>query len=59
MQKTIDNIPPEQMKEEIEKLRPQMEQRARRMREVPRVEEAMEFGRKYDIALAEMRESAK
>jgi hypothetical protein len=47
------------MKEEIEKLRPQMEQRARRMREVPRVEEAMEFGRKYDIALAEMRESAK
>jgi heterodisulfide reductase subunit A len=59
MQKTIDNIPPEQMKEEIEKLRPQMEQRARRMREVPQVEEAMEFGRKYDIALAEMRESAK
>ncbi len=59
MQKAIDNIPPEQMKEEIEKLRPQMEQRSRRMREVPRVEEAMEFGRKYDIALAGIKEGAK
>jgi heterodisulfide reductase subunit A len=59
LQKVIDSIPPKKLKEEIETLRPQMEQRARRMREVPRVEEAMEFSRKYDIALANIKGSAK
>jgi hypothetical protein len=42
----IDGIPPEKLKEEIETLRPQMEQRARRMKEAPRVEEAIEFSKR-------------
>jgi len=46
LQKVIDGIPPEKLKEEIETLRPQMEQRARRMKEAPRVDEAIEFSRK-------------
>ena len=46
LQKVIDGIPPEKLKEEIETLRPQMEQRARRMKEAPRVEEAIEFSKK-------------
>jgi heterodisulfide reductase subunit A2 len=46
LQKVIDSIPPEKLKDEIEALRPQMEQRARRMKEAPRVEEAIEFSKK-------------
>jgi heterodisulfide reductase subunit A len=46
LQKVIDGIPPEKLNEEIETLRPQMEQRARRMKEAPRVEEAIEFSKK-------------
>ena len=46
LQKVIDGIPPEKLKEEIETLRPQMEQRARRMKEAPRVDEAIEFSKK-------------
>ena len=46
LQKTIDNIPHEKLIEEIETLRPQMEQRARRMKEAPRVDEAIEFSKK-------------
>ena len=46
LQKVIDDIPPEKLKEEIETLRPQMEQRARRMKEAPRVDEAIEFSKK-------------
>jgi heterodisulfide reductase subunit A len=46
LQKTIDNIPHEKLMEEIETLRPQMEQRARRMKEAPRVDEAIEFSKK-------------
>jgi heterodisulfide reductase subunit A len=46
LQKVIDGIPPEKLKEEIETLRPQMEQRARRMKEAPRVEEAIEFSKR-------------
>jgi len=46
LQKTIDNIPHEKLMDEIETLRPQMEQRARRMKEAPRVDEAIEFSKK-------------
>jgi coenzyme F420-reducing hydrogenase delta subunit len=46
LQKVIDGIPPDKLKEEIETLRPQMEQRARRMKEAPRVDEAIEFSKK-------------
>jgi heterodisulfide reductase subunit A len=46
LQNTIDNIPYEKLIEEIETLRPQMEQRARRMKEAPRVDEAIEFSKK-------------
>ncbi len=51
MQKIIDNIPPEKLLEEIETLRPQMEQRARRMREAPRVDEAIEFSKRMETSL--------
>ena len=43
MQATLDSIPQEQLLEEIERLRPQMEKRARRMREAPQVEEALAY----------------
>ncbi|NTW08949.1 MAG: hydrogenase iron-sulfur subunit [Anaerolineaceae bacterium] len=46
LQKVIDGLPPDKLKEEIETLRPQMEQRARRMKEAPRVDEAIEFSKK-------------
>lgn len=51
MQKTIDSIPPEKLLEEINTLRPQMEQRARRMREAPKVDEAIEFSKKMETSL--------
>jgi heterodisulfide reductase subunit A len=43
MQQALDNIPKEELRDEIEKLRPEMEQRARRMREAPLVDEALEY----------------
>ncbi len=43
MQATLDSIPKEQLLEEIERLCPQMEKRARRMREAPQVEEALAY----------------
>ncbi len=43
MQAVLDSIPREQLLEEIERLRPEMEKRARRMREAPQVDEALEF----------------
>ena len=43
MQEVLDSISKEKLLEEIEQLRPQMEKRARRMREAPQVEEALEF----------------
>jgi len=45
MQELLDSIPEEQLKEEIEALRPTMEKRARRMREVPEVDDALDFAR--------------
>jgi len=54
MQETLDSIPKEQLLEEVEQLRPQMEKRARRMREVPQVEEALEFADRLTAAMLEV-----
>jgi len=53
MQETLDSIPKEQLLDEIERLRPQMEKRARRMREVPQVEEALEYADRLTAAMTE------
>jgi heterodisulfide reductase subunit A len=59
MQKTLDTIPMDTLKAEIEKLRPQMEQRARRMREVPRVDEALTYSMKVQASLKASEEAVK
>lgn len=51
MQGVLDSIPKEQLMEEIERLRPQMEKRARRMREAPQVEEALEYADRLKVAM--------
>jgi heterodisulfide reductase subunit A len=51
MQGVLDSIPREQLMEEIERLRPQMEKRARRMREAPQVEEALEYADRLKVAM--------
>jgi heterodisulfide reductase subunit A len=54
MQALLDSIPKEELMEEIEKLRPTMEKRARRMREVPEVDDALEFALRIEqVALME------
>jgi len=53
MQATLDAIPKEQLLEEIERLRPTMEKRARRMREAPQVEEALAYADSLKAASAE------
>ena len=50
MQATLDSIPQEQLLEEIDRLRPQMEKRARRMREAPQVEEALAYADRLKAA---------
>ena len=52
LQAVLDSIPKEELMEEIERLRPQMERRARRMREVPQVDEALEYSRELEAAIA-------
>ncbi len=54
MQESLDSIPREELLEEIERLRPQMEKRARRMREVPQVEEALEYADEMKAAMIEV-----
>ena len=49
MQDVLDSIPEEELREEIEKLQPYMEKRARRMREVPQIEEAASFAEKIAL----------
>jgi len=51
MQKVIDNIPRGQLLKEIKTLRPQMEQRARRMYETPQVNEAIAYADKLTAIL--------
>ncbi|NMC53586.1 MAG: hydrogenase iron-sulfur subunit, partial [Chloroflexi bacterium] len=43
MQKTLDNMPREDLLREIEEQRPTMEQRSRRLREVPQVDQADKY----------------
>ncbi len=51
MQAALDNIPREKLREEIETLRPTMEKRARRLREVPEVESAIVYSDSADQAV--------
>jgi len=51
MQAALDNIPQEKLLEEIETLRPTMEKRARRLREVPDVESAISYSDNADQAV--------
>jgi len=51
MQKVIDDIPREDLLAEIERLRPEMEKRARRMYEVPEIEEAVAYSEKMMTVL--------
>jgi heterodisulfide reductase subunit A len=50
MQEVLDSLSREELLEEIEALRPDMAKRARRMREVPLMEEASEFADKIKAA---------
>ena len=52
MQAVLDAIPQEKMLAEIEQLRPEMERRARRVREVPQVEEALAYATQLEAAMA-------
>jgi heterodisulfide reductase subunit A len=51
MQEMLDGIPKEALLQEIEELRPQMERRARRMREVPLVDEALTYASELEAAV--------
>ncbi len=51
MQAVLDGLPPEELRAEIERLRPDMERRARRMSEVPQVAEAMTFSDRLKAAM--------
>ena len=51
MQAVLDALPREQLMAEIERLRPDMEKRARRMREVPQVKEALAFADRLKAAM--------
>jgi len=53
MQEALDAIPKEELLDEIERLRPEMEKRARRMKEAPQVEEALEFADRLTAAMLE------
>jgi coenzyme F420-reducing hydrogenase delta subunit len=51
MQEVLDAIPRDQLMAEIESMRPDMEKRARRMREAPLVQEAMEYSDRLRAAM--------
>ena len=54
MQEALDAIPKDKLLEEIERLRPEMTKRARRMREVPQVSEALEYADEMKAAMKEV-----
>jgi len=58
MQAVLDALPREQLMAEIERLRPDVEKRARRMREVPQVEEALAFADRLKAAMTVMKSMA-
>jgi heterodisulfide reductase subunit A len=51
MQQALDAIPKEKLMAEIEEMRSDMEQRARRMREVPLIDEALEYSTALEAAV--------
>jgi len=51
MQKTIDELGPEKLAEEIDAMKPEMEKRARRMYEAPGVNEASEYSDVMALAM--------
>jgi heterodisulfide reductase subunit A len=51
MQELLDSIPEERLAQEIEELRPQMERRARGLREIPEVQEALEYVEELETAM--------
>jgi coenzyme F420-reducing hydrogenase delta subunit len=51
MQALLDTIPKEELHEEVERLRPEMQKRARRMREAPGVDEALEYTQALEAAM--------
>jgi hypothetical protein len=53
MQKTLNEIGPEKLAEEIDMLKPEMEKRARRMYEAPGVNEASEYSDTMVLAITE------
>jgi heterodisulfide reductase subunit A len=54
IQETLDAIPKEKLLEEIERLRPEMTKRARRMKDVPQVTEALEYADEMKAAMVEV-----
>jgi hypothetical protein len=58
MQAVLDKIPEEELKTEIESLKPQMEKRLKRFPGVPGVIEAMEYSDKLIKAIHEQKETA-
>jgi heterodisulfide reductase subunit A len=51
MQELLDSIPKDKLLAEIESMRPEVEKRARRMREVPLVEEALDYSERLKTAV--------
>ncbi len=52
MQKVIDDLGPEKLKQEIELLKPEMEKRARRMYETPDVNQASDYSDRLAVAMS-------
>jgi heterodisulfide reductase subunit A len=51
MQELLDSIPREDLVKQIDELRPEMQKRARRMREVPLVDEALEYASELEAVV--------
>jgi heterodisulfide reductase subunit A len=58
IQAVLDSLSKEELIEEIERLQPEMERRARRMREAPQVEEALEYADAIRAAMLSPRDLA-
>lgn len=53
MQAVIDSLPAEQLMNEIESLRPQMEKRSRRMYETPQIDDALAYSEKLSAIMTQ------
>jgi heterodisulfide reductase subunit A2 len=58
MQMTLDNMSPEELHDEIERLKPDMEKRLKRFPGVPGVPEAMDYSDTLVDAILKAKESA-